>query len=77
MAGKWGSENAPPPWQAFTMANDIEKGNMHFVQKVFEGPFEVSSLNASILCRLINRNKFDILYSSASAGELMTGKLIA
>lgn len=48
LIGKWGTENTPPPWQAFTMANDIKKGNMHFVQKVFEGPFEVSALHSTI-----------------------------
>ena len=42
MIAQYGQENAPPPWATFTMANDIKEGNMHVVQKVFEGPFEVS-----------------------------------
>lgn len=42
MVAKHGAENAPPPWQTFTIANDIQEGNLHFVQKVFEGAFEVS-----------------------------------
>lgn len=37
----YGNENAPPPWQIFTIANNIREGNMHFVQKVFDGAFEV------------------------------------
>lgn len=42
MIAQYGQENAPPPWSTFTIANDIKEGNMHVVQKVFEGPFEVS-----------------------------------
>ena len=42
MIAQYGQENAPPPWATFTMTNDIKEGNMHVVQKVFEGPFEVS-----------------------------------
>ena len=37
----YGAENAPPPWQLFTIHNRIQDGNLHFVQKVFEGAFEV------------------------------------
>ena len=33
--------NSPPPWQTFTIANDIKEGNNHLIQKVFEGAFEV------------------------------------
>jgi mannosyl-oligosaccharide glucosidase len=42
MIEKYGTENAPPPWQLFTIQNEIQDGNLHFVQKVFEGAFEVS-----------------------------------
>ncbi len=42
MVAVYGAENAPPPWSTFTVANNIQEGNMHVVQKVFEGPFEVS-----------------------------------
>lgn len=42
MIAQYGEENPPPPWATFTIANDIKEGNMHVVQKVFEGPFEVS-----------------------------------
>ena len=42
MVAQYGAENAPPPWATFTLANDIQEGNMHVVQKVFEGAFEVS-----------------------------------
>lgn len=41
MISLYGNENAPPPWQIFTIANNIREGNMHFVQKVFDGAFEV------------------------------------
>ncbi|KAL8782551.1 MAG: hypothetical protein Q9213_005276 [Squamulea squamosa] len=40
MISLYGQENAPPPWQIFTIANNIREGNMHFVQKVFDGAFE-------------------------------------
>ena len=39
---RYGQEDAPPPWSIFTLRNSIEPGNMHVVQKVFEGAFEVS-----------------------------------
>ncbi len=38
---KYGNENHPPPWQLFTISNDPKAGNLHLVQKVFQGPFEV------------------------------------
>ena len=42
MIAQYGTENAPPPWSTFTIPNDIKEGNLHVVQKVFEGAFEVS-----------------------------------
>ena len=42
LIAQYGQENPPPPWGTFTIANDVKEGNMHVVQKVFEGPFEVS-----------------------------------
>lgn len=44
---KYGSDNPPPPWQVFTIGNEIREGNLHLMQKVFMGAFEVSqySLN--------------------------------
>ncbi len=44
MISLYGQENAPPPWQIFTIANNVREGNMHFVQKVFDGAFEVRAL---------------------------------
>lgn len=44
MIAQYGTEQAPPPWQIFTIPNNIKEGNMHFVQKVFEGAFEVRAL---------------------------------
>lgn len=41
MIAHYGEEDAPPPWTLFTVSNAIGEGNMHIVQKVFEGPFEV------------------------------------
>ena len=33
-------EKMPPPWQTYTIQNRPGVGNLHMVQKVFEGPFE-------------------------------------
>ena len=38
---KYGQDNAPPPWQMYTISNDPGQGNLHLVEKVFEGAFEV------------------------------------
>lgn len=37
----YGAENPPPPGQVFTIKNDPGDGNIHLVQKVFQGAFEV------------------------------------
>jgi mannosyl-oligosaccharide glucosidase len=41
---KYGEENVPPPWQVYTISNDPGAGNMHMIEKVFEGPFEYDIL---------------------------------
>lgn len=41
-------ENHPPPWQTFTVKNSFKAGNLHYVQKVFEGAFEVKLLQLPI-----------------------------
>jgi mannosyl-oligosaccharide glucosidase len=38
---KYPTEDFPPPWQTFTLQNKFGPGNLHMVQKVFEGAFEV------------------------------------
>ena len=47
MIALYGQENAPPPWQIFTVANNIGEGNMHFVQKIFDGAFEFDIMFSS------------------------------
>lgn len=37
-------EKMPPPWQTYTVQNRPGSGNMHLVQKTFEGPFEFDIL---------------------------------
>ncbi|KAI0381837.1 glycoside hydrolase family 63 protein [Hypomontagnella monticulosa] len=44
---EYGAENAPPPWQVYQLPNRPSTGNAHFVQKVFEGPFEFDILFSS------------------------------
>jgi mannosyl-oligosaccharide glucosidase len=36
----YGEENPPPPPQAYTLKNQPGGGNLHMIQKVFEGDFE-------------------------------------
>lgn len=43
---KYGPDNSPPPWQTFTIAHKPGQGNLHLIQKVFEGPFEVRRTQA-------------------------------
>ncbi|ORY71558.1 glycoside hydrolase [Pseudomassariella vexata] len=43
----YGPENAPPPWQVYQLANKPDTGNVHFVQKMFEGGFEFDVLFSS------------------------------
>ncbi|KAI4148644.1 MAG: hypothetical protein LQ340_005003 [Diploschistes diacapsis] len=44
---KNGDQNSPPAWQVFTVANKAGAGNLHLIQKVFEGPFEFDVLYSS------------------------------
>lgn len=38
---KYGTDNPLPPAQLITIANKPDAGNMYFVQRAFEGSFEV------------------------------------
>jgi mannosyl-oligosaccharide glucosidase len=44
---KYGEENAPAPWQVYTITNNPGPGNMHMIQKVFEGDFEFDIIYSS------------------------------
>ena len=44
---QYGEDNAPPPWSIFTLPNNVGPGNLHVVQKVFEGPFEFDVIYSS------------------------------
>lgn len=44
---KYGQDNMPPPFQLYTIQHEAGQGNMHLVQKVFEGPFEFDVLFSS------------------------------
>ncbi|KAI0470820.1 glycoside hydrolase family 63 protein [Xylariaceae sp. FL0804] len=44
---EYGTDNAPPPWQVYQLPNQPKPGNMHVVQKIFEGPFEFDILFSS------------------------------
>ncbi|KAF2810728.1 glucosidase I [Mytilinidion resinicola] len=47
MLAKYGEDNPPPPAQVYTISNEVARGNLHMVQKVFEGPFEFDILYSS------------------------------
>ena len=64
MVALYGAENAPPPWSTFTVANEIQEGNMHIVQKVFEGAFEVSTATLPNVPRLLTEwRRSSMLYT--------------
>ncbi|KAF2837098.1 glycoside hydrolase family 63 protein [Patellaria atrata CBS 101060] len=44
---KYGKENPPPPEQIYTMDHHIAQGNVHMVQKTFQGEFEFDVLYSS------------------------------
>lgn len=44
---KYGEENAPPPWSVYTITNNPGPGNMHMIQKVFQGNFEFDIIYSS------------------------------
>ncbi|KAK3944166.1 glycoside hydrolase [Diplogelasinospora grovesii] len=44
---KYDQENAPPPWQVYQLTNRPGHGNVHIVQKIFEGDFEFDVLYSS------------------------------
>ncbi|KAK0636210.1 glycoside hydrolase [Bombardia bombarda] len=44
---KYDNTDAPPPWQVYQLTNRPGAGNVHIVQKVFEGSFEFDVLFSS------------------------------
>lgn len=44
---KYTQDNLPPPFQIYTLKPEAGPGNVHFVQKVFEGAFEFDVLFSS------------------------------
>jgi hypothetical protein len=63
MIQRFGQENPPPPAQVFTVKNAPGDGNIHLIQKVFKGAFEVLfttlldgtrlTLSSSISCSIL------------------------
>lgn len=48
---KYGEQNPPPPQQVYTVPNDAGTGNLHLIQKVFEGSFEFDVIFNSVSAR--------------------------
>lgn len=47
LVAKYGEENPPPPAQVYTIQHQPSHGNIHMVQKVFEGAFEFDVIFSS------------------------------
>ncbi|UNI18650.1 Mannosyl-oligosaccharide glucosidase [Purpureocillium takamizusanense] len=43
----YGDAAAPPPWQVYRVDHDPGQGNVHIIQKTFEGPFEFDVIFSS------------------------------
>ena len=41
---EFGQDNMPPPFQIYTFQSEPGPGNVHFVQKIFQGEFEFDVL---------------------------------
>jgi hypothetical protein len=54
---KYGNENPPNPAQIFTVPHGPSDGNIHMIQKVFKGSFEVCN----------ERNGFTYMLTSCSS----------
>lgn len=61
-------ENMAPPWQAFTIQNDVRPGNVHMIQKVLVGDFEFDILFNSESGPEISQEALDEVVSAASKG---------
>ncbi|KAI5820097.1 glycoside hydrolase [Pyronema omphalodes] len=47
LQAKYANDNHPPAWQTFVVKPEFGPGNLHFIQKVFEGSFEFDVLYSS------------------------------
>lgn len=47
LVAKYGEDNPPPPAQVYTIQHLPSRGNIHMIQKVFEGPFEFDVIFSS------------------------------
>ena len=76
---KYGNENNPPPWQVYTIPNKVGPGNLHFVQKVFEGPFEFDIIysSGSASGSITSKGLTEKIESTAKSFSQRFGKLLA
>lgn len=59
---KYGGENLPPPAQLFTIPQKAGTGNIHLIQKVFQGSFEFDvALESTSAGEEYSRDKISIL----------------
>lgn len=58
----YGTDNPPPPPQVFTIANAPKEGNIHLVQKVFQGAFEVGRYSPCCIPSLTKLVRYSFLF---------------
>ncbi|RKF75570.1 putative mannosyl-oligosaccharide glucosidase [Golovinomyces cichoracearum] len=64
---KYGEENLPPPAQLFTIPQKAGTGNIHLIQKVFQGSFEFDvALESTSAGEEYSRDKISILIEKNS-----------
>lgn len=69
LVDQYKQEDMPPPWQVFTIPNDIKDGNLHLVQKVFQGPFEFDILyNSASASKPVSSEDLSTSIAAASEG---------
>ncbi|KAF2121208.1 glycoside hydrolase [Lophiotrema nucula] len=69
LVAKYGEENPPPPAQVYTIAHQPGRGNLHLVQKVFEGAFEFDVLySSSSAPKAITSNDLTTQIKSVTSG---------
>jgi mannosyl-oligosaccharide glucosidase len=69
LIAKYGEDNPPPPAQIYTVKHAPGRGNLHMVQKVFEGPFEFDVLFSSASApKKITSNELTHQINSVTSG---------
>lgn len=75
---EYGQENMPPPWQAFTIAQNPGPGNFHMVQKIYVGAFEFDVLfNSASGPEVTSESQTKAIAAASTAFKSKFNKLFA